>query len=392
MSVINLFNTRSQIVITCMKRLASYLEDEVRALGFTPTQVLPAGVVLNGTLADCITLNLQLRSASQVLFSVSTFKAQTADELYKVVRGMPWEKWLFPDGYFSVTSWVDQPGINTPLYVNVRIKDAIVDRIRQRVGRRPDSGPDLSQAVVHLFWKHNQAELFIDTSGPTLAKHGYRKMPGKAPMLEALAFATIKASGWNQQGPFVNPMCGSGTVAIEAALLATNRRPGLYRKNYAFMHLQGYDEAVYQRAYDVIKRQVVTKDVPRIIASDISRVAMKTTRVNAEAAGVSEYIEFETGDFEKTTVPTEEQGVLFINPEYGLRLGEVEELEGVYKRIGDFMKQQCKGYMGCLFTGNLDLAKKVGLKASRRIEFYSATLDCRLLTYPLYAGTAKAKP
>ena len=196
-------------------------------------------------------------------------------------------------------------------------------------------------------------------------------------MLEALAAATIYATRWDRKSPFVNPMCGSGTLAIEAAMIATNRRPGLFRTNYAFMHLQGYEEAVYQQEDALLEKQII--DVPglRIIATDYSAKAVENAKKNAIAAGVSNIIDFTVCDFAATEIPPGVPGVFYVNPEYGERLGDIKELEATYARIGDFMKQKCGGYYGYVFTGNLELAKKIGLKAKRRIEFYTSTIDCR---------------
>ncbi len=184
-------------------------------------------------------------------------------------------------------------------------------------------------------------------------------------------------------------MCGSGTVAIEAALIATNQRPGLFRLNYAFMHLTGYDEQVYLDEMETLNKQII--DIPglRIIATDYSDVAIANARKNAIAAGVSDIIEFSVCDFEATEVPEGGKGVMFMNPEYGERLGNISELEATYTRIGDFMKKKCGGYWGYIFTGNLDLAKKIGLKAKRRIEFYTSIIDCRLMEYELYEGSRR---
>jgi len=382
--------TRQRIIITCNKRLAPYLEAEVRALGFVPEYVFATGVELLGSMNDCIRLNLNLRCASQVHFSLKEFKADNPDQLYRVLNDMPWEDVLPADGYFTVTCNVNTPTINNTMFLNVKVKDAIVDRIRTERKRRPDSGPALDKAVIHLFWKDSDAEVFIDTSGETLAKHGYRKIPGKAPMLEALASATILAGKWDRKSSFVNPMCGSGTLAIEAGMIATNRKPGLLRTNYSFMHVLGYDESVYKEELKKIRSEVTEVPGLQIIATDISKDAVEIASVNARLAGVEKYIQFAPCDFEKTTVP-EGAGVVYFNPEYGERLGDVQALEETYGRIGDFMKKKCKGYTGYIFTGNLDLAKKIGLKASRRIEFHSAKLDCRLLEYELYEGT-KRKP
>jgi putative N6-adenine-specific DNA methylase len=383
----SLYTTKGTVTITCNKRLTPFLEQEVKDLGFTVEETFVTGVRLNASLNECIRLNLNLRCASQVLYSLKQFEALDADEIYSQLHTYPWEKVLPEDGYFSITSNVQNESINNGMFANLRVKDAVVDRMREKTGKRPSTGAELTGAVIHLFWKNENAEIFVDTTGDSLARHGYRKIPGRAPMLEALAASTILASKWDRTSPFVNPMCGSGTVAIEAALIATNSRPGLFRDNYAFMHLLGFDEAVYLAERGLLEKQILEVPNLRIIATDLSEMAIVNARKNAKAAGVEDMIEFHVCDFASTEVPEGAAGVVYMNPEYGLRLGEIEDLEETYGRIGDFMKQQCGGYHGYVFTGNLELAKKIGLKAKRRIEFYNSTIDCRLLEYELYAGT-----
>ncbi|HAO46060.1 MAG TPA: class I SAM-dependent RNA methyltransferase [Ferruginibacter sp.] len=383
------FTASSRIIVTCSNRLAPYLQMEVEELGYKPKRVFKTGVELKGTLLDCIKLNLNLRCASQVLYSLNEFKAFNADDLYKTLLHYPWEDVMEANGYFSISSNVRNETINNSLFANVKVKDAIVDRFRNNTGGRPNSGPELDRTVIHLYWNDITAEIFIDTSGETLSKHGYRKIPGKAPMLESLAAATLLATKWDRQSPVINPMCGSGTIAIEAALLASNRRPGLLRPNYAFMHLVGYEEDFYEKEFRKLEEQV--KEIPglMIIATDISEDAVNISRINAGIAGVEEYIEFAVCDFEETTVPDDAGGIVYFNPEYGDRLGVEAELEVTYKRMGDFLKKKCKGYFGYIFTGNLELAKKIGLKPSRRIEFFTSKIDCRLFEYELYSGTRR---
>ena len=384
-----IFSHNSKIIITCSNRLSPFLQQEIQEWGFIPVRVFKTGVELKGTLADCIKLNLNLRCASQVLFSVKEFTAHNADELYKTLLDFEWEDIIPAEGYFSITSNVDNDTINNSLYANVKVKDAIVDRFRDRTGVRPNSGPELDKTVIHLYWKEFIGEIFIDTSGQTLSKHGYRKIPGKAPMLEALAAATLLATKWDRKSPFINPMCGSSTLAIEAALMATNRRPGLYRSNYAFMHVEGFIKEMYQQQRQRLDEVIIEVPGLIIIATDISEDAIHISKINAGAAGVANLIEFATGDFETTRIPEDQPGVIYFNPEYGDRLGEAAALQITYGRIGDFLKKKCKGYFGYIFTGNLELAKKIGLKPSRRIEFYTSKIDCRLFEYELYAGTKR---
>lgn len=384
----SVFSTDSKIIITCNKRLSPYLQQEVEALGFTPDRVFPTGIELTGTVNDCIPLNLNLRCASQVLYLLKSFTAADPKELYDGLVEIEWEKLIDFTGYFSITSNVNNEHILTPLFANVKVKDAIVDRIRSVKGVRPNSGAESNKTVIHLYWQDDKAEIFLDTSGETLAKHSYRKIPGKAPMLEALAASTIIATNWDKASTFINPMCGSGTLAIEAALLATDKHPGLFRMNYAFMHIMGYDEQVFfverRKLKDKAKKEIKFK----IIATDISQDAVDIAQKNANTAGVEHLIEFGVCDFEDTEVPAE-PGIVMFNPEYGERLGVHTKLEITYKRIGDFLKKKCLGYRGYVFTGNPDLAKKIGLRASRKIEFYNGKLDCRLFEYELYEGTKR---
>jgi 23S rRNA (guanine2445-N2)-methyltransferase len=386
----NVFNTRSAITITCHKRLAIYLEQEVKQLGFEVEETFVTGVRITGTVTDCIRLNLSLRTASQVLYGLRKFRAVNADGIYRELKDFPWEDLLPDPGYFSVTSNVMNDTINNNMFANLRVKDAIVDRLRDQRGTRPSTGAELSGTVIHLFWKNEDAEVFVDTSGDSLARHGYRRIPGRAPMLEALAAATIMATKWDLKSPFVNPMCGSGTLAIEAALMASNTSPGLFRSNFAFMHLRQFDESAYLEERGRLENQIIETPALSIIATDYSNQAIENATKNAKAAGVHDMIRFAVCDFAETDVPEGAKGVMFVNPEYGERLGQSDELTETYSRIGDFMKKKCGGYFGYVFTGNPELAKKIGLKASRKIEFYTSTIDCRLLEYELYEGSRRA--
>ena len=387
----SLFSTKSRIIVTCSNRLSPFLQQEILELGFTPVRVFKTGVELHGNLIDCMKLNLNLRCASQVLFSLKEFTAHNATDLYNELLKIEWEKIIPSDEYFSISSNVSNETITNNLFANVKVKDAIADRFREKTGSRPDSGPELNALVIHLYWKESIAELFLDTSGETLSKHGYRKIPGKAPMLESLAAANLLALKWDRKSAFINPMCGSGTIAIEAALLATNRKPGLYRNNYSFMHLCEYDATEYDKLYKEMESKVIATTDVCIIASDINEDAINISKINAGIAGVEEMLTFELCDFAETTIPENTEGVIYFNPEYGDRLGDEIELQETYSRMGDFLKQKCKGYMGYIFTGNLELAKKIGLKPKRRIEFYTGKIDCRLFEYELYAGSREVK-
>lgn len=367
------FHTESKIIITCNKRLSPYLQQEVEELGFKPTRVFQTGVELLGTVTDTIALNLNLRCASQVLYLLKSFNADDPQQLYDELVKIEWEKLIDFTGYFSVSSNVNNEHIRTPLFANVKVKDAIADRIKSIKGIRPNSGAEVNKTLVHLYWQENEADIFLDTSGETLAKHSYRKIPGKAPMLEALAASTIMATHWDKKSTFINPMCGSGTLAIEAALLATDKCPGLFRMNYGFMHIMGYDETVFFTERRKLKDKAKKETGFKIIATDLSEDAVDIAQKNAKTAGVEHLIDFSVCDFADTPVPAE-PGIVMFNPEYGERLGVHTKLEATYKRIGDFMKKDCLGYRGYIFTGNADLAKKSAYALRGKLSFITASL------------------
>src|SRR5471030_1055094 len=268
--IMQVFHTESKIIITCNKRLSIYLQHEVEELGFTPVRVFPTGIELQGTVNDSIALNLNLRCASQVIYLIKSFTAADPQQLYDNLVEIEWENLIDFSGYFSVSSNVNNEHIRTPLFANVKVKDAIADRIKSIKGIRPDSGAEANKTLVHLYWQDTEADIFLDTSGETLAKHSYRKIPGKAPMLEALAASTIMATHWDKNSTFINPMCGSGTLAIEAALLATDKCPGLFRMNFGFMHLMGYEEEVFFVERRKLKDKARKETNFKIIATDIS--------------------------------------------------------------------------------------------------------------------------
>ncbi len=378
------------IRITCAPGLADYLQEEVEALGHTVDSSQRTHIELTATMHDAMRLNLYLRTAFNILYPIADFICMSPDELYEQTNALPWEDLITPDEYLSIVSSVNTPTITDWRYASLKVKDAIVDRISSVVGSRPDSGSNRDGFVVHLYWTHDQCHLFINTSGRKLADRNYRKIPHRAPMQETLAAAVIMATGYDGSAPLVNPMCGSGTLAIEAALIATGRPPGLLRSNFGFIHQKGFDDDTWQALRREAKKIRNKSRIAPIIASDIDQKAIWAAKKNAETAGVLQMIDFQLCDFADTPLPAE-KGIVLMNPEYGERLGEAVELERTYKRMGDFFKQKCPGWTGYIFTGNLQLAKKVGLRAARRLEFFNAKIDCRLLKYELYEGTREPR-
>lgn len=379
---------KSRIVITCAKGVPPFLKEEILSLGLPLKAEGKAEVETEGSLEDAMRLNLFLRTGQRVLFELAAFKARNPDELYARVFQVPWEIYIPGNAYLCVTSFVENPSIRDTRFANLKCKDAVVDRMKKRLGRRPDSGPERTGVVVDLYWRGADCRVYLDTSGEPLSRRGYRKIPLQAPLQETLAAAIVLATGWRGRGNFINPMCGSGTLAIEAASIGINRAPGLLRENFSFMHLVGFNRSFWKGLLKKAREAETSSPQGKIAATDIDAQALRAARKNAAAAQVDEMIDFQEGDFAQTPVPPGE-GVVVLNPEYGERLGEEEKLAPTYRRIGDFFKQRCLGYRGYVFTGNLKLAREIGLRAGRRIPFFNGGIECRLLEFELYSGSRR---
>ena len=389
------------IIISCAKGLSPWTEIEVRDMGYQPIEVTENTVVVRGDMRDVMRLNLWLRTAHRVLVPLLRTTCRNIKDLYEAVLSIDWENLLDPDGYFSVSSIVHNFTIRDTRIPSLYTKDAIADRIREKCQRRPDSGGENIGAAVFVYWEKDEVIVYLDTSGEPLSKRGYRKIPGSAPMQETLAAACIMALRWQKDTPFLSPMCGSGTPAIEAVLMAMNRAPGSLKGHFAFQSIKGYQriipgetapnvaprqrvgaspEQIWREMVLDAKNQESTVSLPPVIATDISPEAVENAHSNAIAAGVAPYIQFKACDFAETPVP-EQKGCVFFNPEYGIRLGDPKELAGVYERIGLFMNEKCAGYTGGLITGNPELSHLVNLYYRTRIPFFNGPIDCRLFVY-----------
>ena len=390
------------IIISCAKELSRWTEVEVRDLGYTPIEVTENTVVVRGDMRDVMKLNLKLRTAHRVLVPLLRADCRNIRDLYHLAKSIDWENLIEADGYFSVSSIVHNYTIRDTRIPSLYTKDAIADRMRERCQRRPDSGGENKGSAVFVYWERNEVIIYLDTSGEPLSKRGYRKIPGSAPMQETLAAACLMAMHWDKKSPFLSPMCGSGTPAIEAAMMALNKAPGALKGHFAFQSIKGYSriipgetapriaprqhigaspEQIWKEIVLDAKNQEVTEGIPKIIATDTSPEAVENAHTNAIAAGVAPYIEFKDCDFAETPIP-QDKGCIFFNPEYGIRLGTVEELAPIYERIGTFMNEKCAGWTGGLITGNPDLARLVNLYYKTRVPFFNGPIDCRLFIYP----------
>lgn len=377
------FSVTSTLSITCPKGITPYLSKELTDLGFEVLKERISGVETRGSLNDCMSLNLRLRTAHRIHYQIKSFRIRNTEQLESEIKKIKWEEYIDQHGYFTVRSFAENKSIRNNQIVNLTVKDAIADRIRNKKGSRPDSGPSTDKTVIFLFWKGEHASVYLDTSGESLSRRGYRGKSHTAAMQESLAAAILKESKWNPADLFINPMCGSGTLAIEAALMALNRYPTQLRPNFGIKHILGFDEAHWNDLRSDLKKRSLSETPNRIIASDQDPKALEAARTNAKTAGVDQHIEFVQSDFKGTPVP-EGNGIVLLNPPYGERLGNAEILHKLYREIGDFFKQSCTGKWGYIFTGNFDLMKSVGLRTNSRTPFYNSTIECRLLEYELY--------
>jgi len=267
----------------------------------------------------------------------------------------------------------------------MRLKDAVCDKLTATIGKRPDAGSSTDGMVVNLHWVQNKARIYLNMTGRKLSDRGYRKMPFMAPMRETIAAAVLMEMKYDGSRPLVVPMCGSGTIAIEAALMAKHRAPGLLRSNFSCNHWLNADKDAWSQQRADAKKLMSKQDPAPIIASDIEEEAVEASRKNAITAGVDHLIEFHVCDFAETPIPTSECGDVVLHGEYGVRLGE--DLVPTYKRIGDFLKTDCTGWDGYVFTSGKPLIAALRLKVSKRTPFTNAEIDCRLLKYELYKGS-----
>lgn len=398
---------RSSTRITCAPHTAPILRAELQALGWggergSGTEFQeehPTYLQVGATLEQAMELALRLRTATHVMWQLARFRCPSPKALYTEIAAYPWEDLIPPQGYLTIRAHADTPTIDNQMYPALVAKDAVCDRMTKKTGARPDAGPDRRGVVLSLYWKDDRAALFLNINAQSLASRGYRHLPGAAPMRETLAAAVLLAAGYDGTTPFVNPMCGSGTLAIEAALIATGRAPGLLRPDYAITKTNWDIEALWQSVRARVKKPVARlaepgssgSSPPPIIATDHDPQAIYAAKKNAQAAGVDHLIRFIECDFRQTPIPSQ-PGHILLNPEYGERMGDAAELEPTYAAIGDFFKQSCPGWTGHVFTGSPHLAKRIGLKPSRKQPFLNGTIECRLLTFTLYTGSRSQSP
>ncbi len=355
---------------------------ELGRLGIQGAEVAKGGVAFTTGRAGLYRANLWLRTASRVLVRLAEFPCATPEELYHGVHAIAWHDLITPAMTLAVDCTLRDSALTHSKFVALKAKDAIVDRIREQRGSRPDVNPASPDVRINIHLAKNRCTVSLDSSGDPLDRRGYRLERTEAPLRETLAAAVIALTGWDGGIPLSDPMCGSGTIPIEAALLAGRVPPGL-RRSFGFQRWLDFDARLWDRLLNEAESGIQRLPVGLITGYDQDSRALVLAGRNAAKAGFEGQVHFFHAALEEFR-PEGDTGVVIINPPYGMRLGEEDELRELYCRIGDILKQRCRGWTGYVLTGNLELAKYIGLKASRRFVLFNGPIECRLLRYELY--------
>ena len=363
------------------------LAAELTALGAAQVKPARGGIRFRGALETAYRACLWSRTASRILLPLAELPIADSAALYASILDLPWEEHLAPDGTLSVEFTGNCPGIDHSHYGAQRVKDAIVDRFRARCGQRPSVNRQQPDVRIHVQWREGQATVSLDLSGDSLHRRGYREATVTAPLKETLAAALLLKSGWRDiaaaGAPLLDPLCGSGTFAIEAAWIAGDRAPGLSREHWGFSGWLGHIPALWNRLLKEAQERwtVGAAQIPPIFASDSDPKAVRATLTNAGRAGVADHLRVERREWLHVEPPPGPPGLVIINPPYGERLGEQEEVAALYVQIGQRLKAHFTGWRAALFTGNPDLGKRMGLRADKVHSFHNGPLDCRLLRF-----------
>lgn len=376
-------NQSFEMVAKTLAGLEEVLAEELTSLGANDIQIGRRMVSFSGDKMLLYKTNLHCRTALRILKPLFSFKAKNADEVYEEVKKYDWSQLLSENETFAIDSVVYSSMFTHSKFVAYRVKDAIVDAFQEKVGKRPSvriSNPDL---LINIHISENQCTISLDSSGESLHKRGYRTDQTEAPLSEVLAAGMILKTGWRGESDFIDPMCGSGTLLIEAAMIAMNIPPGIYRKGFAFEKWKDFNQDLFDTIYndDSGEREFHHK----IYGSDILAKAIDIATDNAKSAGVAKYIDFKVMSFEKYTKAPAPSGIIMMNPPYGERL-RPRDLFGLYEMIGERLKHVFPGYKAWILSYKKECFDNIGLKPSVKIPLVNGTLSCELRGYDLFPG------
>ena len=364
------------------------LERELRQLGAANLKKGVRSVSFEGDKGFMYKANLALRTAIKILKPIHSFKIKTEQDLYDQIYKMPWEQYMKNTGTLAVSSTLNSNVFTHSQYISLKTKDAIVDRFRDQTGERPNVDLRFPDLKINIHIDRNICNVSLDTSGESLHKRGYKTATNIAPINEVLAAGLIMLSGWDGQSDFMDPMCGSGTMLVEAAMIACNIPPNLMRKEFAFERWADWDVELFEKIEESLLKK--TRDFHhRILGFDKSPSAVAKAIENTKSAHLDEFITIKHEDFFKTQKGGDKHLHMVFNPPYGERLDI--DMENFYKNIGDTLKQNYPGTTAWFITSNLEALKHVGLRPSRKIKLFNAKLESKLVKYDIYEGSKKAK-
>jgi putative N6-adenine-specific DNA methylase len=371
--------TMKKYFATCARGLEAVLAKELVSLGAQDVETGRGGVQFFGDKALLYQANLWLRTAIRVLQPILEAPVTSPDELYEAVRSIDWSRYMTPEHTLAVDSNVRDSRITHSKYAALRVKDAICDQFVDRQGKRPSVDLERPMVGLNLHIFQDQAVLSLDSSGDSLHKRGYRPILTRAPLNEALAAALVYLTGFDGTCPLVDPLCGSGTLCIEAAWIALRRPPGLTRRHFGFMGWMDFDIALWTDLRDQARRQILTQLPQPILGFDVRRDAIAFAQGNARAAGIGHLLDFQLGDVKDFRPPEGPPGILVTNPPYGERLGEENELRGLYRTMGEVFGRYCQGWKIFVFVGNAALARQMRLEVRERVNLFNGKIPCQLL-------------
>jgi len=378
-----LSSSRSEFFFVSAPRgLEVLLGKELEALSAHDIKAVPGGVAFSGDWATCYRVNYWSRIASRILWRVGAFSYRNEDDLYDAARAVAWPKYFSVQKRIRVNVTAQKSPLKSLEFATLKVKDAVCDLFRDRLGSRPDVDRAAPDVRIHAFLEEAKGILYLDTSGEALFKRGWRMDIADAPIRENLAAGIVMLSGWKFDQPLLDPMCGGGTLLSEAAAMARGRAPGAKRA-FGFEKLSVFDSKLWQR---IKNERTVQPAEPRLYGSDTDPEALQAARRNLGAAGVERWVKLEQADVLERPAPAS-AGVLVANPPYGERIGSADELAAFYPKLGDALKKRFAGWRCFIFTADMRLPKLIRLEPSRRTPLWNGALECRLYEFPIVSGS-----
>ena len=374
----------AELFATTSKGLPEVLEKELIQLGVKVKGKTVAGVFFEGSWEDCYRVNLKSRIASRIIKPVLDFPAYQGDELYHNIRKHDFTKYIPVHKTIKVEATVTDSKIKDQRFIAMKVKDAIVDQFRDKFGERPNVDSENPDLRIYVRAKDNVFSVAIDTTGDSLFMRGYRLEAGDAPLKENLAAALLAMAEWDGQSPIIDPMCGSGTILIEAAMQAMKLAPGSLRRKFGFMELNGFDKQAWEKVVNEAMEEELS-DLPfKFYGYDMDRKVLQMAKQNARRAGVDHLIEFRPGNVATLKRPEGvERGVIITNPPYMIRLGDEDNVKDVYRDFAHSLKVEFKGWDAWILSGNKDLIGDLKLKSSRKFFVFNGPIECRFLKYSM---------